>query len=253
MAEPTLTAKIADRIRRDIASGKAPPGSALPSEEGLVAQFGASRGTIRRALQVLVNEGLVGSRQGQGYYIRQFERLDWAPGLFEHILHRRDGPEAGADAWAADVVAQDRQPRQDVDVSTARPPDAVAQRLRLDPETDIVVVRKRIRYVDDVPYQIADSYYPHDVAAGSPIMTPGDITVPGGLMAAAGHQQTRFRDEITVRMPTPSEVVRLELATGTPVAEHVRTGYNHADRPVRVIITIVPGDRHRIIYEVVAV
>ena len=47
--------------------------------------------------------------------------------------------------------------------------------------------------------------------------------------------------------------VAAELAyPGTPIAEHVRTGFNRDDRPVRVIITIVPGDRHRIIYEVIA-
>lgn len=249
MAEQTLTARIADAIRRDIASGAAPPGSTLPSEEGLVAQFKTSRGTVRRALAVLVNEGLVGSRAGRGYYVRQFERLDWRPGKFEHLLHRRDGPEAGADAWAAEVLAQGRQPSQEVDVSTARPPAAVADRLKLDTESDIVVVRKRLRYVDEVPYQIADSYYPQDVAEGTAIMIPGDVTVPGGLMSAAGHRQSRYFDEIFVRMPSPEEAFRLDLTAGTPVAEYVRTGFNGAGRPVRVIITISPGDRYRIIME----
>ncbi len=83
-------------------------------------------------------------------------------------------------------------------------------------------------------------------------MTPGDTTIPGGLMAAAGHRQVRFRDEIGIRMPTHGEVFRLDLPAGTPVGEHVRVGYNGDGRPVRVIVTIVPGDRHRIIYEVSA-
>lgn len=252
MTGQTLTSQIADAIRRDISSGKAPPGSALGTEEGLVARFDASRGTIRRALQVLIHEGLVSSRAGRGYYVRQFERLDWAPGRFEHLLHRRDAPDTGADAWASDVIAQGRDPHQEVDVSTARPDPIVADRLHLNPETDIVVVRKRLRYVDDVPYQIADSYYPHDVAAGSPIMTPGDVIVPGGLMAAAGHRQVRYADEIVPRMPTPDETHRLDLPKATPVAEHIRTGFNADGRPVRVIITIVPGDRHRIIMEFTA-
>ena len=29
---------------------------------------------------------------------------------------------------------------------------------------------------------------------------------------------------------------------GTPVAEHIRTGYTADNRPVRVMISIVPGD-----------
>jgi len=29
---------------------------------------------------------------------------------------------------------------------------------------------------------------------------------------------------------------------GTPEAEHIRTGYTASDRPVRVMVSIVPGD-----------
>jgi DNA-binding GntR family transcriptional regulator len=237
----TLTDRIADDLRADITSGKAPPGHALPTEQELSNTYQASRGTVRRALALLVNEGLVMSRAGRGYHVRAFAPLDWYPGTFEHQKQRRDTATAGADAWAADVMAQGRVPSQDVDVSIINPPRLVAARLET-PDGEMVVVRRRLRYV-------ADSYYPRDVAEGTPIMTPGDVTIPGGLMAAAGHRHTHYRDEIVVRMPTGPEAFRLDLPAGTPVAEHVRTGLNAAGRPVRVIVTVAPGDRHRIIYE----
>jgi GntR family transcriptional regulator len=43
-------------------------------------------------------------------------------------------------------------------------------------------------------------------------------------------------------MPTPAEVKRLGISTGTPVAELIRTGYTAANSPVRVMISIIPGD-----------
>jgi DNA-binding GntR family transcriptional regulator len=43
-------------------------------------------------------------------------------------------------------------------------------------------------------------------------------------------------------MPTPDEIDRLKISTGTPVAEHIRTGYTATDRAVRVMVSIVPGD-----------
>ena len=43
-------------------------------------------------------------------------------------------------------------------------------------------------------------------------------------------------------MATPDEVTRLEIPAGTPVAEHIRTGYTADGKPVRVMISIVPGD-----------
>jgi GntR family transcriptional regulator len=43
-------------------------------------------------------------------------------------------------------------------------------------------------------------------------------------------------------MPTPEEIARLSIATGTPVAEHIRTSYTTANKPVRVMVSIIPGD-----------
>jgi DNA-binding GntR family transcriptional regulator len=53
-------------------------------------------------------------------------------------------------------------------------------------------------------------------------------------------------------MPTPTEVERLGISTGTPVAEHVRTGYTATDKPVRVMISIVPGDTLILQYKIPA-
>jgi GntR family transcriptional regulator len=45
------------------------PGHLLPSESDLSREYGASRVTIRRALEVLRGEGLIESRQGFGWYV----------------------------------------------------------------------------------------------------------------------------------------------------------------------------------------
>lgn len=139
-------------------------------------------------------------------------------------------------------------PRQEVEVLIVTPSAPIARRLDLGPD-DSVVVRRRLRLANDIPVQTADSYYPRWVADGTAIMTPGDVTIPGGLMAAAGQRQVRFRDEMIARQPSQEETERLKLLAATPVTEHIRTGYNTDNRPVRVIITILPGDRNRTIYE----
>jgi DNA-binding GntR family transcriptional regulator len=56
-------------------------------------------------------------------------------------------------------------------------------------------------------------------------------------------------DEISIRMPTRAESEKLDLPTGTPVAEVIRTGYAEDGAPLRVMVTIAPGDRHKLIYE----
>lgn len=237
--------QIAADLRRKITTGVLGPGAKLPTERGLMAIYGTARNTVRSALTLLIQEGLVTSRQGHSYSVREYAPLDWWPGTFEHQASRRDTAEAGADAWAADVQAQGHEARQEVDVSIIVPPARVAAELKT-PDGELVVVRRRRRFVDGALVQLADSYYPLWVAEGTPIMTPGDVTIPGGLMAAAGQRQARYVDDIISRMATRAEAVLMDLGAVTPMIVHLRVGYNVAGRPVRVIITTAPGDKLRI-------
>jgi GntR family transcriptional repressor for pyruvate dehydrogenase complex len=59
-----LYQRIVEQIEDAIASGELKPGERLPSERELVAQFGASRPTVREALRVLESSGVVRSRPG---------------------------------------------------------------------------------------------------------------------------------------------------------------------------------------------
>ena len=43
-------------------------------------------------------------------------------------------------------------------------------------------------------------------------------------------------------MPTPAEIEKLGIPAGTPVTEYIRTGYTAGNKPVRVMVAIIPGD-----------
>lgn len=60
---------IAEDVRRRVVEGEYAAGSLLPSEAELGAEFDASRVTVRRALEVLRDEGLVDARQGFGWFV----------------------------------------------------------------------------------------------------------------------------------------------------------------------------------------
>jgi GntR family transcriptional regulator len=60
---------IAADLRERIAGGEFAAGRHLPSEAELGGAYAASRMTIRKALEVLRDEGLVGSRQGFGWFV----------------------------------------------------------------------------------------------------------------------------------------------------------------------------------------
>lgn len=72
--------RIADAIRLDIVGGKLASGDRLPTEAVLAERFAANRHTVRRALAVLAEEGVVGAEQGRGTFVRSARRLSYPIG-----------------------------------------------------------------------------------------------------------------------------------------------------------------------------
>ena len=117
----------------------------------------------------------------------------------------------------------------------------IAARLNLDPRTDSCIVRRHVRYIDGKPAIISDDYFDERIVRGTELAEPEDTTREN-ILAEAGYEQVYDIDEIITRMPTPDEIERLRMSPGTPVAEHIRTGYTAEDRAVRVMVSIIPGD-----------
>lgn len=61
--------QIAEWIRTEAAAGRFTPGTRLPPEMELATRFGVNRHTVRRAIAVLTNEGLLRADQGRGTFI----------------------------------------------------------------------------------------------------------------------------------------------------------------------------------------
>jgi DNA-binding GntR family transcriptional regulator len=237
--------QISDDLRGAINRGELAPAAQLPSEAELEDRYGMSRTTVRAALAALVHEGLIFTESGRGSFVRARRHLVYRPQ--EEFRKNPKYPEM--DQFMRDRVEEGRQPSQTIDVAIVTPPPDVVDRLSLD-EGALAVVRRRVRSIDGEPYNINDSYYPRDLVDGTEIMSPADIARGANqVMAERGHEQLRAIDEVYVRMPTPEEVHRLALGPGTPVAVHVVTGYTAESRPVRCVISVLPGDRHVIAWE----
>lgn len=239
MVEP-ITRRITADIRRLINDGTYAPGALLPSEPEVAAQYEVSRQTARIALQALEQEGLVVVRPRRGRLVRSKQRLRWHLSDFEHpdrtVL-------TTSDAWETDIESQGHDPtRQDLHVERIKPPPDIAKRLDLNPETDVCLVRRHVRYIDGQPAIITDDYFDNRIVEGTELARP-ESTTRENILSEAGYEQVYDVDEIITRMPTPAEAETLAIPTGTPVVELSRTAYTASDQPVRVMVAIVPGDR----------
>ncbi len=238
--------EIADRLRDQIDSGLLQPGERLPSEPDLVKVFDASRNTVRLAIALLTNQGLVVTRQGLGTFVNE-PAVPFTALLSRVAVQPASQSPSTILPEVSNIDAEAETSRQVVEKSPASA--SVAEKLEIEPG-EMVVIRRRHGSIGGVPWMMMASYFPRDIAAGTPLEQAGDIT--GGsikLLADLGYGQMGFVDEIGARMPNAREFAFFGLSTGTPVIVVNRTAYAQ-DRPIRLTRYTYRGDRVRLTHEV---
>lgn len=135
---------VALRLRRAISDGTYPPGSRLPSEHELAQEFGVARSTVRHALAVLGDDGVVASHQGARRTVLAAPRL------------QNFGELRSFSRWARSIGAK---PSGRVDLMERRAATEVqARELGLAPGDPVVYV-VRVRLLDDTPVMIERTAY----------------------------------------------------------------------------------------------
>ena len=136
---------IAERLRLRLNSSDFNIGSPIPGEKALAQEFGVARMTIRKAVDLLVEWGLVVRRQGSGTYVAHKDihhETSNLTGLAEVL--RKQGKEVISHVLVFEVMPA---------------PPAIASQLRIQINERIYFSR-RVRYVDGKPLMLEDSYMP---------------------------------------------------------------------------------------------
>ena len=235
----TKTDAMSTDLRRRIYSGSLAPGAPLPSEAELGERYSVSRTTVRRALEDLIAEGLLRSRKGAGYWVRD-DKLVVFPMSVEGRTDRRA---ATQDVWRTVCEREGLNGGQRLEVAVDIPPRHVAQALNV-PIGDEVVIRRRIRTVDDEPWMISTAYYRLDIARGTPLAEPFDLQPgPLALLRELGREAVRDRHQIGSRPPSPAEARLLNIEPGVSMTTWTITSWDREEVPVRCTVNLLPGDR----------
>jgi GntR family transcriptional regulator len=72
-----LYLQLRDALAARMVRGEWKVGTAIPSEDDLAREFGVSKGTMRKALDLLEGESLLIRRQGRGTFVVSVVRLLW--------------------------------------------------------------------------------------------------------------------------------------------------------------------------------
>ncbi|MFH8340508.1 UTRA domain-containing protein [Streptomyces sp. AM6-12] len=171
----------------------------------------------------------------------------WVSSSMPYLTPRERGQ---TDAWAAEAAARGGKGSQRIVRAGEVPaPRDVAALLGV-AAGEVVVVRRRVIELDGEPCELTDTYYPADIARGTPLAGTGKIR--GGavtLLAGLGHVGARVREDVTARLPAPEERDTLCLPPDEPVLELNRVTFDGDDRPIQVDLMVMPAHRQRLRYE----
>jgi GntR family transcriptional regulator len=217
-------------IAEDIAARRLRPGQRLPSERRLCAMFDISRVTVRKALAALVDEGLVESSAGRGWFVATGP-VSEPPNLLTSFSAM--GRARGLEPSARVIHARRRPSTLDE-----------AELLQVAPGAELFDLR-RLRYLDGVPVAIDTSAVPLALA---PALTGVDFT------GASLYEELERRYDIvpthadfSVEASTADvetgELLEVEPGAAVLAAQH-RT-YDQQGRPIATGVLLYRADRYR--------
>ncbi|WP_211222766.1 GntR family transcriptional regulator [Paludibacterium yongneupense] len=226
-----LYQRLRDEFAARIAGQQWRPGDAIPTEAELVKAFGASIGTVRKAIDMLVADGMLERFQGRGTFVRRKR--------FESTMFRffRFQNEAGERR-----IPQARILRRECVVA----PSAVAAALRL-PAGAEAIQMTRLRLLDDTPLLVESIWLPRERFAALLDIDTHDF---GDLLYAlyeerCGQVVASAEETLTAESVDAMHARLLQIQAGAPVIVVERLAYGYDRQPLEWRRSRGPADQFR--------
>lgn len=222
--------QLAEEIKSRIEANEYAIGECIPPEPELEQIFKVSRVTVRKAIDLLVSQGLLVKRPGKGTFVRAAKVTQ---------------PLNVITSWTETMLARGmRVETAELRVEEKIPPARVAEALRLQPDEPAVEVY-RLRLANGEPVTIMTNYLITSI--GRPLMKVG----------VTGESLYRILEEkLGVALATAEEIVQalaadgeqakgLGVKKGFPLIQVTRVTYDPEGTPIEYVTVISRADRYQ--------
>ncbi|CAG9210849.1 Transcriptional regulator, GntR family [Paraburkholderia caribensis] len=194
------------------------PGEAIPTEQALASSYDVAVGTVRKAVDLLVAEGLLERFQGRGTFVR---RASFDSSLFRFFrFQTRQGERR---------IPESRILRREV----VDAPSAVAAILQISNSARVIQM-SRLRLIDGVPMLAEEIWLPYvrfAAFAQMDLNEVGDLLYP--VYEAQCNQVVASATEtLTVEAIGPLHARLLHIEPGTPAVVIERLAYGYDRQPL---------------------
>jgi DNA-binding GntR family transcriptional regulator len=206
--------QVSQRIEKAILSGELPAGSRLENEVALGQRLGLSRPTVRRAIQEIVDKGLLVRRRGIG----------------TQVVHGHIARKIELTSLYDELTNTHKVPSTRLLVLETRVADAqTAERLGAGVGSPSLYIR-RVRLADDVPVAVMENWLPEDFIG----IEPTDLVAHGlyQVLRSRGVTMRVARQHIGARKSTDEESALLEIEKDSALLTMDRTAFDSSGRAV---------------------
>lgn len=217
-----LYQQVYDIISRRITTQVWPGGTYLPNEYELSSEFGVSIGTVRRAVSMLAEKGMVSRQQGRGTIVTFGGSQETA----RRINRCRFGDNHDYLKWHLRMLER----------HTVQADASIAQLLQV-PEGEDICLIERIRTVSENGTAAYDQVYlPKSLY---PQMPDSSEELEGAVQLSAPNSQfiERTEERVTAVAADDKTAGVLDIAPGTPLLKMVRVSFNHDGIPMELRIS----------------
>lgn len=219
--------QLKELVLEKIESGEWGPGYKLPTEAALSSEFGVSRVTVRQALQLLSNQGIVERKQGLGTFVGR-------PKVAQNLLWMyRDGNE---------VKEQGGEIKYELHAFEEKsPPTAVLSRLGLTPKERVYEIHRTLM-ADDEPLMLITNWLPVRLFPALSEQGFGPKTMTN-IMKEYGFTAAHQHKEVEIGILDEQESRFLGCQPGAPALLLTYLTYLPDGTPFEYRRTYVRGDR----------
>jgi GntR family transcriptional regulator len=205
-----------------------PPGSPIPTERSLAADFDVSRTTVRQALAELTVEGRLHRVQGKGTFAAE-----------PKLAHRLN--------LSSDTIVDGLEPfAQLVDVDEVPADAELGVLLDVAPGSTVVRLR-RLRLADGEPMAVEAAYLPAARFPGLRRCASEGESVYEVLRERYGVRLGRVEQTIETTLAGPREAELLRADVGLPMLSLARQSFDSDGVPVEWLRATYRGDRYKFV------
>jgi GntR family transcriptional regulator, phosphonate transport system regulatory protein len=228
----TVWRQIAESLNADLKAGRIKPGDRLPTEIELAERFSVNRHTVRRAVAMLAEQGILRIEQGRGTFVNDK--------TIDYVLGRRT-------RFSTNLLAQGREPgHRLISAERVTVSGSIAADLKLRDGTAVMQI-ETLSIADGAPmgYGVHEFPLPRFTGIDEVFRRLGSLTA--ALEELGVGDYTRKVTRLLARLPSEREAEFLEQTISRPVLQAEAVNVDAKGRPTHHSLAVFAGDRVQMI------